>query len=136
MAWTLLLLAAILEVGWAIGLKYTYGFTKLWPSVGTILAMILSMCLLAWAARTLPIGTAYAVWTGIGAVGTAALGVYLFGEAVTPARLTVPMALRGSTNPAESPPRQQRSLWPIRTITRFAPSISRPVKSEPSRLKV
>jgi quaternary ammonium compound-resistance protein SugE len=88
MAWTLLLVAAILEVGWAIGLKYTYGFTKLWPSVWTILAMILSMCLLARAARTLPIGTAYAVWTGIGAVGTAVLGVYLFGEAATPARLT------------------------------------------------
>ena len=88
MAWTLLLLAAILEVGWAIGLKYTHGFTRLWPSVWTILAMVLSMCLLAWAARTLPIGTAYAVWTGIGAVGTAVLGVYLFGEAATPARLT------------------------------------------------
>jgi quaternary ammonium compound-resistance protein SugE len=80
MAWTLLLLAALLEVGWAIGLKYTSGFTKLWPSVWTLLAMVLSMVLLAWSARTLPIGTAYAVWTGIGAAGTAVLGVYLFGE--------------------------------------------------------
>ena len=80
MAWTLLLLAAILEVGWAIGLKYTHGFTKFWPSVWTVLAMALSMVLLAWSARTLPIGTAYAVWTGIGAAGTAVLGVYLFGE--------------------------------------------------------
>jgi quaternary ammonium compound-resistance protein SugE len=80
MAWTLLLLAALLEVGWAIGLKYTNGFTKLWPSVWTLLAMVLSMGLLEWSARTLPIGTAYAVWTGIGAAGTAVLGVYLFGE--------------------------------------------------------
>lgn len=87
MAWILLLFAALLEVGWAVGLKYTDGFTKLWPSVWTVLAMILSMGLLAWAARTLPIGTAYAVWTGIGAAGTAVLGVYLFGEAATAARL-------------------------------------------------
>jgi quaternary ammonium compound-resistance protein SugE len=87
MAWTLLLLAALLEVGWAIGLKYTSGFTKLWPSVWTLLAMVLSMGLLGWSARTLPIGTAYAVWTGIGAAGTAVLGVYLFGEAASVMRL-------------------------------------------------
>jgi quaternary ammonium compound-resistance protein SugE len=87
MAWTLLLLAALLEVGWAIGLKYTFGFTKLWPSVWTLVAMVLSMCLLAWSARTLPIGTAYAIWTGIGAAGTAVLGVYLFGEAASVMRL-------------------------------------------------
>ena len=87
MAWTLLLLAALLEVGWAVGLKYTHGFTRLWPSVWTGLAMVLSMALLAWSARTLPIGTAYAVWTGIGAAGTAVLGVYLFGEAASVSRL-------------------------------------------------
>ncbi len=87
MAWTLLLLAALLEVGWAIGLKYTIGFTKLWPSVWTLLTMVLSMGLLAWSARTLPIGTAYAVWTGIGAAGTAVLGVYLFGEAASVMRV-------------------------------------------------
>jgi quaternary ammonium compound-resistance protein SugE len=87
MAWTLLLLAALLEVGWAVGLKYTHGFTRLWPSVWTGLAMALSMALLAWSARTLPIGTAYAVWTGIGAAGTAVLGVYLFGEAASVSRL-------------------------------------------------
>jgi quaternary ammonium compound-resistance protein SugE len=87
MAWTLLLLAALLEVGWAIGLKYTSGFTKLWPRVWTLLAMVLSMVLLAWSARTLPIGTAYAVWTGIGAAGTAVLGVYLFGEAASVMRV-------------------------------------------------
>jgi quaternary ammonium compound-resistance protein SugE len=87
MAWMMLLLAALLEVCWAVGLKYTDGFTKLWPSVWTALAMVLSMVLLASAARTLPIGTAYAVWTGIGAAGTAVLGVYLFGEAATVARV-------------------------------------------------
>jgi quaternary ammonium compound-resistance protein SugE len=88
MAWTLLLLAALLEIGWAIGLKLTAGFTRLWPSVWTVLAMVLSMALLSQAARTLPIGTAYAVWTGIGAAGTAVLGVYMFGESATAARLT------------------------------------------------
>ena len=87
MAWILLLLAALLEVGWAIGLKYTYGFTKLWPSMWTLLAMVLSMGLLEKSARTLPIGTAYAVWTGIGAAGTAVLGVYLFGEAASVMRV-------------------------------------------------
>jgi quaternary ammonium compound-resistance protein SugE len=87
MAWTLLLLAAALEVGWAVGLKYSAGFTRLWPSVWTALAMIASMGLLAAAARTLPIGTAYAVWTGIGAAGTAVLGVYLFQEPASGARM-------------------------------------------------
>jgi quaternary ammonium compound-resistance protein SugE len=86
-AWTLLLLAALLEIGWAIGLKLTAGFTRFWPSVWTVLAMVLSMAFLSSAARTLPIGTAYAVWTGIGAAGTAVLGVYMFGEAATAARL-------------------------------------------------
>jgi quaternary ammonium compound-resistance protein SugE len=87
MAWTMLLLAALLEVGWAIGLKYSHGFTRLWPSIWTLLAMAVSMGLLALSARTLPIGTAYAVWTGIGAAGTAALGVYLFGEAASAVRI-------------------------------------------------
>ncbi len=87
MAWTLLMVAAALEVGWAIGLKYTHGFTRFWPSFWTLLAMALSMSLLAWSARTLPIGTAYAVWTGIGAAGTAVLGVYLFGEEVSAIRV-------------------------------------------------
>lgn len=83
----MLLLAALLEVVWAVGLKYTQGFTKLFPSLWTVLAMVLSMALLSWSARTLPIGTAYAVWTGIGAAGTAVLGVYLFGEAASVARI-------------------------------------------------
>ena len=87
MAWVMLLVAAMLEVGWAIGLKYTHGFTRLWPSVFTLTAMAVSMYLLARAARTLPIGTAYAVWVGIGAVGTAILGMMLFYESRDPARI-------------------------------------------------
>ena len=86
-SWLILLVAAALEVVWAIGLKYTHGFTRLWPSVGTIAAMALSMYLLALAARGLPIGTAYAVWTGIGAVGTSILGLFLFDEPANVARL-------------------------------------------------
>jgi quaternary ammonium compound-resistance protein SugE len=78
--WAMLLIAAGLEIVWAIGLKYTEGFTRLWPSVGTVLAMAASMYLLAWAAEGLPIGTAYAVWTGIGAVGTATVGMFLLNE--------------------------------------------------------
>lgn len=87
MAWLLLLVAGLLEVGWAIGLKYTEGFTRLWPTVGTVTAMVLSVGLLGVAMRTLPVGTAYAVWTGIGAVGTVVLGIVLFGEPATAARL-------------------------------------------------
>ena len=78
--WLMLLIAAGLEVVWAIGLKYTEGFSRLWPSVGTVLAMAASMYLLARAAEGLPIGTAYAVWTGIGAVGTALVGMLLLNE--------------------------------------------------------
>lgn len=87
MAWILLFIAGLLEVAWAIGLKYTHGFTRLWPSVFTITAIGASMYLLAVAARTLPIGTAYAVWVGIGAAGTAILGVWLLKEPVSPARV-------------------------------------------------
>jgi quaternary ammonium compound-resistance protein SugE len=79
-AWFYLFLAGLLEMGWAIGLKYTEGFTKLWPSVGTVAAMILSFVLLGQALKVLPVGTAYAVWTGIGAAGTAVLGMVMFGE--------------------------------------------------------
>jgi quaternary ammonium compound-resistance protein SugE len=87
MAWLFLFVAGLFEVGWAIGLKYTEGFSRLVPSVLTIAAMIVSLALLGLALKTLPVGTAYAVWTGIGAVGTAALGIYLFGEPATAARL-------------------------------------------------
>ena len=87
MAWVVLVVAGGFEVAWAIGLKYTDGFTRLWPSVGTVAAMVASVVLLAWAMKTLPVGTAYAVWTGIGAVGTVILGIALFGEAATFARL-------------------------------------------------
>jgi quaternary ammonium compound-resistance protein SugE len=87
MAWIYLTVAGLFEIGWAIGLKYTDGFTRLLPSLWTVASMILSIVLLGLALRTLPVGTAYAVWTGIGAIGTAALGIYLFGEPATVARL-------------------------------------------------
>jgi len=80
MAWFILFIAGLLETGWAIGLKYTDGFTRFWPSLWTGLAMVVSMYLLAVAARTLPIGTAYAVWVGIGAAGAVVLGIVLFKE--------------------------------------------------------
>lgn len=86
-AWILLLVAGLLETGWAIGLKYTEGFSKLWPSIFTLVALAGSMLLLAKAAVVLPIGTAYGVWVGIGALGAAILGIVLFKESVTPARI-------------------------------------------------
>ena len=87
MAWYILFIAGLMEIGWAIGLKYTEGFTRLVPSVLTLGAMTLSVVLLGLALKTLPVGTAYAVWTGIGAVGTAILGMVLFGDPATAARL-------------------------------------------------
>lgn len=87
MAWTLLVVAGVLEIGWAIGLKFTEGFTRPWPSVLTGGAMVASMYLLAVASKSLPIGTAYAVWVGIGAVGTALLGIAFLGESRDIARL-------------------------------------------------
>lgn len=79
-AWLILLVAGLCEVGWAVGLKYTDGFSRFWPSAATLAAMVASVVLLAWSLKVLPLGTAYAVWTGIGAVGTAVLGMYLFAE--------------------------------------------------------
>ncbi|MDO8542883.1 MAG: quaternary ammonium compound efflux SMR transporter SugE [Opitutaceae bacterium] len=87
MHWTLLFLAAGFEIAWAVGLKYTGGFTRLWPTTGVVIALLASVGLLALAARGLPIGTAYAVWTGIGAAGTAIAGIILFGESASAARL-------------------------------------------------
>lgn len=87
MAWVLLLVAGLLEVGWAIGLKYTEGFNRLWPSAFTLAAMAGSVVLLGVAMKSLPVGTAYAVWVGVGAVGTAILGMVLFGEAANLGRL-------------------------------------------------
>jgi quaternary ammonium compound-resistance protein SugE len=87
MAWIYLMVAGLFEVGWAIGLKYTDGFTRLLPSVWTLTSMVLSIVLLGVALKSLPVGTAYAVWTGIGAAGTALLGIYLFDEPATALRL-------------------------------------------------
>ena len=87
MNWLILVVAGLFEVGWAIGLKYTDGFTRLWPSVGTVLAMVISVVLLGIAMKTLPVGTAYAVWVGIGAVGTAILGIVLLGDAANAGRI-------------------------------------------------
>ena len=87
MAWMILILAGLFETGWAIGLKYTEGFTRFWPTVWTVLAMIVSLWLLGIAMRTLPVGTAYSVWVGVGAVGTVALGIALLEEPANAARL-------------------------------------------------
>lgn len=87
MAWAILVLAGLFEVGWAIGLKYTDGFSRLWPSVWTITAMLISLWLLGMAMKSLPVGTAYSVWVGVGAVGTVILGIVLLGEPANAARL-------------------------------------------------
>jgi quaternary ammonium compound-resistance protein SugE len=86
-AWAILLLAGLFEVGWAVGLKYTEGFTRLWPTVFTLAAMATSLGLLGLALRHLPLGTAYAVWTGVGTLGTVILGIWLFGESADLLRL-------------------------------------------------
>ena len=86
-AWALLVVAGLMEVGWAIGLKYTDGFSRLWPTAGTVTAMVLSVALLAQSLKVIPVGTGYAVWTGIGAIGTATLGILLLGESREPLRL-------------------------------------------------
>ncbi len=87
MPWMYLLVAGLFEIAWAVGLKYTEGFTRLLPSIGTMVAMVISFWLLAASLKTIPIGTAYAVWTGIGAVGTAILGMLLFGESTHVVRI-------------------------------------------------
>jgi quaternary ammonium compound-resistance protein SugE len=87
MAWVILVVAGLFEIGWAIGLKYTEGFTRVWPTVWTVLAMIASFWLLGIAMKSLPVGTAYSVWVGVGAVGTVILGIVLFGEPANAGRL-------------------------------------------------
>lgn len=87
MSWLILLVAGLLEVVWAVGLKYTHGFSRLVPSVITVTAMIASIALLSWAMKSLPVGTAYAIWTGIGAVGAAITGILLLGESASLGRL-------------------------------------------------
>lgn len=87
MAWIILVLAGLFEVGWAIGLKYTEGFTRLWPTVWTVLAMVVSLWLLGVAMKSLPVGTAYSIWVGVGSVGTVILGIVLLGESANAGRL-------------------------------------------------
>lgn len=87
MNWLILIIAGLFEIGWAIGLKYTEGFTRLWPTVGTVLAMVISLGLLGIAMKSLPVGTAYAVWVGVGAIGTAIFGIVLFSEPTNALRL-------------------------------------------------
>ncbi|WP_292044024.1 quaternary ammonium compound efflux SMR transporter SugE [Massilia sp. UBA6681] len=87
MVWGALLVAGLFEIALAVGLKYTEGFSRLWPSVGTLAAMAVSFGLLSYALKTLPVGTAYAIWTGIGAIGTAIVGIVLLGESASPSRL-------------------------------------------------
>ena len=87
MPWVILVVAGLFETGWAVGLKYTEGFTRLWPTIWTALAMIISLWLLGIAMKSLPVGTAYSVWVGVGAVGTFILGIVLLGESASAARL-------------------------------------------------
>lgn len=87
MPWVLLVVAGLFEIAWAVGLKFSDGFTRFWPSLGTVLALAASVALLGMAAKSLPMGTAYAVWTGIGAVGAVICGICLFGDPVSPMRL-------------------------------------------------
>jgi quaternary ammonium compound-resistance protein SugE len=135
MSWLLLLIAGLLEVVWAIGLKYTEGFTRLWPSVGTGAAMVASVVLLGLAMRTLPVGTAYAVWTGIGAVGTVILGIVLFAEPATAARLgcvaliVAGIARRQRECRPHGPPCTQRRSGCIRA--RVAPQVTASASSAP-----
>ncbi|CAL60308.1 Quaternary ammonium compound-resistance protein SugE [Herminiimonas arsenicoxydans] len=93
MPWLILVIAGLFEIGWAIGLKYTDGFTRLWPTVGTLGAMLISVVLLGLAMKSLPVGTAYAVWTGIGTVGTVILGMVLLGEAASAVRVVCIMLI-------------------------------------------
>ncbi len=95
MAWVALFFAGLFEIGWAVGLKHTEGFSKFWPSLWTGASMLVSLVLLGYALKSLPLGTAYAVWTGIGTVGTAALGMIMFGEPAGAARLLCIAAIAG-----------------------------------------
>jgi quaternary ammonium compound-resistance protein SugE len=97
MPWTCLIVAGLLEIGWAVGLKYTNGFTRLWPNLGTVACMAASFFLLALSLKSIPMGTAYAVWTGIGAAGTALLGMLLFGESREVGRLVCLVLIVGGT---------------------------------------
>jgi quaternary ammonium compound-resistance protein SugE len=105
MAWVILVTAGLFEFGWAIGLKYTEGFTRFWPTTGTVLAMIASLWLLGIAMKSLPLGTAYSVWVGVGAIGTVLLGIVLLGEPASAARLiSVTLIVAGIVGPKLTTP--------------------------------
>ena len=87
MAWFVLFIAGLFEIGWAVGLKHTHGFSRLWPTLGTLACMVISLGLLGWSMKSLPVGTAYSIWVGIGTVGTVAVGVVCLGEPMGLARL-------------------------------------------------
>ena len=108
MAWAVLFLAGLFEIGWAVGLKYSAGFTRLWPTVGTAVALIASMALLGVSLKSLPLGTAYAIWTGVGTVGTALLGIVLFREPATVMRIVcIALILAGIVGLKLATPRAQ-----------------------------
>jgi quaternary ammonium compound-resistance protein SugE len=127
MAWVILVLAGFFEIGWAVGLKYTEGFSRFWPSLATVLSMAISLALLGAALRTLPLGTAYAVWTGIGAVGTVLLGIALFGEPPSAARLIcagfIVAGIVGLKLTAPHLPLRDCSVGPSNTDARVLPTL-------------
>jgi len=117
MAWYLLTIAGLFEIGWAVGLKYTEGFTRLWPTVGTIASMLISIALLGIAMKSLPVGSAYAVWVGIGTVGTVALGIFLFGDPVSLTRIiSVVLLVSGIIGLKISTPKQPDRPEPPATM--------------------
>jgi quaternary ammonium compound-resistance protein SugE len=132
MTWVVLAVAGLFEIGWAIGLKYTEGLTRFWPTVGTGLSMIISVVLLGIAMKTLPVGTAYAVWTGIGAVGTVLIGIALFNEPMTVARmLCVCLIVGGIIGLKVTSARGAHSIFPTPPAARSpSPYCNRPAGTQ------
>src|SRR3546814_12302018 len=116
MVWVVLFVAGLFEIGWAVGLKYTEGFTRLGPTLATVASMIVSLALLGLALKTLPLGTAYAIWTGLGAVGTVLLGILLFGESADAGRLAcIGLIVPGIVALKPVPPPRNRVVPPVHT---------------------
>ncbi len=132
MYWSILVLAGLFEIAWAVGLKYTEGFTRLVPSLLTGTAMVISIVLLAIATKKLPLGTAYAVWTGIGAVGAVTMGIMLFGESAQPLRLLVRRVDRGG-NPGAEADFGRLNRWIGESKGRGVPESAGPLNRRPCR---